>query len=294
MKSTITSIKPAKKIFTQKGKPVTKIQLRIQDTNKFSSQVKSKIDSPSEIYKRFNPHFFRKDESVTSLIDFAETANDIEMLTSIIELTSPKKPNLILMQMSSISVKKVLYTFTAVMLPLFAFFTFVNPVFSLSKPTPRYSIFSAKPLTVGGVSESLNSGDTRAAKLNAIFDIYNCSNFYGMGEVFVREADKNKIPYWLVTAVSFQESGCGNKTPTKDGNESYNAYGWGVWGDNVRTFNNWEEGIVVVSKYMNDMFYSKGTTDLCTIMKTYTPPSNGSWCNGVAYFRDIIVNYQSP
>jgi hypothetical protein len=32
---------------------------------------------------------------------------------------------------------------------------------------------------------------------------------------------------------------------------------------------------------------------LCIIMNTYTPPSNGSWCNGVKYFGDMIQNYET-
>lgn len=114
-----------------------------------------------------------------------------------------------------------------------------------------------------------------------------------MGEVFVHEADKNNIPYWLVAAVSFQESGCGKKTPETDGVESYNAWGWGVWGDNKHGFDNWARGIETVSKYFGDRFYSQGYTDTCEIMKVYTPPSNGSWCRGVNYFGDEIMNFSS-
>ncbi|HSX39128.1 MAG TPA: hypothetical protein VLI92_00875, partial [Candidatus Saccharimonadales bacterium] len=122
---------------------------------------------------------------------------------------------------------------------------------------------------------------------------YGCPNFEGLGANFVAEADKNKIPYWLIPAVSFQESDCGNITPKKDVLESYNAYGWGIWGENVRNFDNWDHGIATVSKYMSDRFYSQGITDLCEIMKTYTPPSKGSWCKGVETFKDIIENYQT-
>jgi hypothetical protein len=59
-------------------------------------------------------------------------------------------------------------------------------------------------------------------------------------------------------------------------------------------FDSWEHGVKVVSKYMADQFHSQGVTEPCEMMKTYTPPSNGSWCDGVNFFGDIISNYKSP
>lgn len=173
-----------------------------------------------------------------------------------------------------------------------------------TKYTPKYSIFSSRPLTSLGASTRLFGGDTRAATLDKVFEAYNCP-LAGYGQTFVEEADKNEIPYWLLAAISFQESGCGKVTPKiniSEGNEeeepemieTYNAWGWGVWGKYAKSFDNWEHGISAVSRYLGEQFYSKGVTDTCEIMKTYTPPSDGSWCRGVNYFGEIIQNYASP
>lgn len=157
----------------------------------------------------------------------------------------------------------------------------------------KYSIFSAKPLVLGYATSRLESEDGRSAMLDKVFEQYKCP-LAGMGKTFVQEADANDIPYWLVAAIAFQESSCGKNTPEKDGVESYNAWGWGVYGENIKMFDSWEHGIKVVSKYMNERFHQQGVTDPCDIMKIYTPPSNGSWCNGVNYFSDIISNYKTP
>ena len=169
----------------------------------------------------------------------------------------------------------------------------ITTVTTLPKvPSQKYPLFSSKPLVLGISTEKIFGKDSRAAILNEVFSDYGCP-LTGTGEAFVTEADRYNIPYWLVAAVSFQESSCGKKIPSVDGVKSYNAWGWGVWGDNVNSFSSWNDGIHVVSKYFGEKFYSKGTTDLCTIMKTYTPPSKGSWCEGVGYFRDVIVHYES-
>ena len=169
----------------------------------------------------------------------------------------------------------------------------VYPKTGIRDTAVKYSIFSSKPFVAGVSSANLTEGDARGAKIDEIFEMYNCP-IQGMGNVFVREADKNNIPYWLVAAVAFQESSCGKYTPKVEGTESSNLWGWGVWGEHIYMFEDIEEGIIVVSKYMNNTFYSKGITDPCSIMKTYTPPSDGSWCKGVKYFRDEIMDYTTP
>ena len=178
---------------------------------------------------------------------------------------------------------------------IFAFLTSVMTVPQKTKPqdTKRYSIYASKPLTIKTTTTSIYSKDSRAQKINEVYKIYNCP-MEGLGDVMVYEADKNNIPWWLVASVSFQESGCGKKTPKVGGMETYNAWGWAVYGGMAFSFDNWVRGIETVSKYFSDRFYSRGITDLCEIMKTYTPPSNGSWCEGVNHFGDMIQNYETP
>jgi hypothetical protein len=160
--------------------------------------------------------------------------------------------------------------------------------------SPKYSNFSAKPLVLGAIGERVESKDAKVERLDKVFEYFKCP-LSGYGDVFVEEAEKNNIPYWVTAAIAFQESSCAKNTPkTEDKQESFNAWGWAVYGEQVHAFDTWEQGIAVVSKYLNQRFYSKGVTDLCEIMGTYTPPSNGSWCNGVSYFRDMILEYESP
>lgn len=154
-------------------------------------------------------------------------------------------------------------------------------------------LFASKSPENPQTSYETQAVDARAVKIEAIFEKYKCP-MVGAGTYLVQKADEYQIPYWLVTSVAFQESGCGKKTPKVAGlEESYNAWGYGVWGGNVKTFDSWEAGISAVSKYFSVNFFSKGITDPCEIMKTYTPPSKGSWCEGVKYFGELIENFES-
>lgn len=180
--------------------------------------------------------------------------------------------------------------------PAFALATFLFIAFPI-KITPnisnKYSIYSATPLVLGAEDYRVYAKDARAQRINEVFREYKCP-IDNLGEVFVYEADKNNIPWWIVAAISFQESSCGKKTPEPDGVESFNAWGWAVYGSNVQMFDNWRHGIETVSEYMGRRFFSQGITEPCDIMKIYTPPSKGSWCEGVKHFGDIIQHYESP
>lgn len=160
-------------------------------------------------------------------------------------------------------------------------------------PAKSPSVFGANTLRLPESQFETVGSDSRVSRIEKVFDHFNCP-LAGTGAFIVAQADAYGIPYWLVPAVSFQESGCGKKTPNVAGlEESYNAWGYGVWGSNVKTFTGWEAGISAVAKYFGTNFFAKGITDPCAIMAVYTPPSNGSWCEGVNYFADLIQNFES-
>lgn len=163
--------------------------------------------------------------------------------------------------------------------------------FSDSAVSP--SVFGAKTLRLPESRFETVQVDSRTLKIEKVFEKFKCP-LAGKGEFIVQKADECGIPYWLVPAVAFQESGCGKNTLEPTGvTESYNAWGYGVWGRNIKTFDDWEAGISAVSKYFGTNFFSRGINDPCQIMEIYTPTSEGSWCEGVKYFADLIENYAS-
>lgn len=188
-------------------------------------------------------------------------------------------------------------------LPYFYFFLFIFGLYyfinlaTLNSPIQRvrvdkYNVFTANPLDIESTTTYLHGMDARAKKVDGVFKAYGCP-MIGTGEYIVEQADKNGIPYWLVASVAFQESLCGKYTPEKNGVESYNSWGWGVYGTNAKFFKSYEHGIKVVSEYFANRFYKKGIKETCDIMRIYTPPSNGSWCKGVNYFGEKIQNFGS-
>lgn len=157
----------------------------------------------------------------------------------------------------------------------------------------KHNIFSSKPLVLESVSSTISTQDARANKIDGVFNRYDCP-MTGYGQDFIDAADEYDIPWWIVASIGFHESTCGKKTPTNGGEETFNGWGWGVWGTNAYQFDSWEHGINTVTKYMATKFFDKGITNTCDIMKIYTPPSNGSWCKSVDYFGEKFQTYESP
>ncbi len=152
-----------------------------------------------------------------------------------------------------------------------------------------YSVFEAKPPVTITSEDSLSGEDTRAAVIDQYFAKHKCP-MAGTGEIMVAAADKYGFEYWWLPAIAWQESTCGKAMP----NNSYNAWGYGIYGTKVTRFTSWEEAVDTIARDLSKNFFAKGLIEPCDVMKRYTPPSNGSWCKGINYFKDEMLGYKSP
>lgn len=101
---------------------------------------------------------------------------------------------------------------------------------------------------------------------------------------FVEVADKYSLDYRLLPAISCLESACGVKMPY----QSYNAWGWGVYGNNVIRFKDFDEGIEKVGKGIYEGYVLKGASTVEKIAPIYNPPTHQSWLGKVKFFMAEI------
>lgn len=107
--------------------------------------------------------------------------------------------------------------------------------------------------------------DTRAKALQAYLVATN-SPLADSAETFVKSADKYDIDWKLVAAISGLESGYGQHIPYN----SYNAWGWGVYGTNVHYFASWDDGIETISQSIRERYMDqRGATNVYEIGATY-------------------------
>lgn len=128
--------------------------------------------------------------------------------------------------------------------------------------------------------------DGRAAKLRRYLRSIN-SPLFDYADLLVEEADKYGYDYRLLVAIALQESTACRFIPEN----SYNCWGWGIYGDMVTRFSTYDEAIRTVSDGIKQNYLDKGLITTEQIMKKYTPGSNGSWAWAVRFFFQRLESY---
>lgn len=144
--------------------------------------------------------------------------------------------------------------------------------------------FSSAPFKIDSIATEAKVSDARVANLKAFFRKHN-SPLYDYAEVIVRESDKNGFDYRLLPAIAMQESTLCRSIPAN----SYNCWGWGVYGDQVIRFSSYDEAIRTVAEGIKADYLDKGLITATKIMERYTPSSpNGSWARSVNHFLRLL------
>lgn len=127
--------------------------------------------------------------------------------------------------------------------------------------------------------------DPRVKILGEFLEKYD-SPLASFANVFVETADKYNIDWKLVAAISGVESTFGQQIPYN----SYNGWGWGIYGDNIIRFTSWNNGIEVVSQGLRENYINKwGAKDVYEIGRLYA--ASKTWASRVTYFMDSINKF---
>ena len=88
----------------------------------------------------------------------------------------------------------------------------------------------------------------------------------------------------LVPAIAGVESTFGKRIPG-----GYNAYGWGVYGDNAIYFKSWKDGIYTLNKGLKENYINKGLTNPYAMNRVYA--ASPRWGGNVSYFIADIERF---
>lgn len=125
--------------------------------------------------------------------------------------------------------------------------------------------------------------DKRVALLKAFFRRHE-SPLYDHAEYVVKVSDQYGLDFRLLPAISMQESGACKVIPIN----SYNCWGWGIYGTTVTRFSSYPEALETVARGLKLYYIDKGLTTTEEIMSKYNPSSNGSWAFGVNTFIKVL------
>ena len=110
---------------------------------------------------------------------------------------------------------------------------------------------------------------------------------------FVEAADKYELDWKLVAAIAGVESTFGKHTPGNElfGNESYNAWGWGVYGDQALGLGSWKNGIYTVSRGLKEKYVDRGLKTPLEMNRIYA--SSQTWGERVNFFMNKIAEFEA-
>ncbi len=151
--------------------------------------------------------------------------------------------------------------------------------------TPSHAVaFAALPsLENEMIKDQINQEDARTEIVRQFFEQYK-SPLEPYSSSVVETADAYGLDFRLIPAIAMQESNLCKKAPV----DSYNCWGFGIYGQKVTKFSDYEEGIVAVSKTLSLKYKADGLHTPQEIMRRYTPRSNGSWADSVEYFMSEL------
>ena len=163
------------------------------------------------------------------------------------------------------------------------FLTLSSPVVAPISPIAyKPLVLGANSLSTPSLSTFISLGDARAQILENYLTRYN-SPLKQFSRYLVATADKYSLDFRLLVAIAQQESNLCKRIPP----DSYNCWGFGIYGDKVTRFDSYEQAIEIVSKTLKEKYVDKGLNTPEEIMAKYTPPSveiGGPWARGVNQF----------
>lgn len=166
------------------------------------------------------------------------------------------------------------------------FLIYISRLQTTQFASQNFKLYAALPQNIPIQTQNISLADARAKIIENFFKKYS-SPLQAFSKNFVAVSDNYNLDWRLLPAISMQESNGGRKV-LKD---SYNPFGYGIYGSLVVRFNSWEEAIEKVGKALKADYLDAGLKNPQQIMTKYTPPAlakGGTWAKGVSSFMEEL------
>jgi hypothetical protein len=144
--------------------------------------------------------------------------------------------------------------------------------------------YAALPTTQNVLGATIiESNGAKAEKIRQYLARYN-SPLEPYAVDIVTAAEEYGLDHRLIPAIAMKESTLCKRIPVN----SYNCWGFGIYGSKVTRFSDYREGIYTVTKALATRYKDKGLVTPEQIMTMYTPSSNGAWAAGVNHVMNQL------
>lgn len=156
----------------------------------------------------------------------------------------------------------------------------INPSGQVLAASTQSTLFSDLPDL--HITSSFTGSDSRPILIANYLARYD-SVLEPYAKEIVTVSDKYDLDYRLLVAIAQQESNLCKKIPEN----SFNCWGFGIYGDKVTRFDNYSQAFEIIAKTLKKNYIDQGLDTPEKIMVKYTPPSielGGPWARGVSQF----------
>jgi len=143
-------------------------------------------------------------------------------------------------------------------------------------------IYASAEISLPEFRPSLTTADARVTIIENYLARFD-SPLMPYARHLIETSDKYSLDYRLLVAIARQESGLCKVMPEN----SFNCWGYGIYGDQVLRFKNYPEAINSVAQGLKKNYIDHGLNTPQEIMSKYTPPSveiGGPWAISVSKF----------
>jgi hypothetical protein len=171
--------------------------------------------------------------------------------------------------------------------PLFLFsllFSFLTLSYALTQPTyiSAHNVsFAALPTNQGLMEQSVESKDARVEMVQRFLADSPLEQY---ADFIVETADKYDFDYRYIPAIAMQESNRCKRIPAN----SYNCWGFGIYGGKVTRFTDYKHGIEIVTKALAIRYKGHGLETPEEIMSMYNPSNHNGWAANVTQFMATL------
>lgn len=141
--------------------------------------------------------------------------------------------------------------------------------------------YAALPPADDEFSAVIGEDDSRVELVRQFLERYN-SPLEPYAPDLIAASERYNLDFRLLPAIAMQEStACKRIIP-----DSYNCWGWGIYGDKVTKFNNYPEAIETISKGLNTRYSSRGLITPQQVGQMYNPSNTNNWAENVTIFMN--------
>jgi hypothetical protein len=143
--------------------------------------------------------------------------------------------------------------------------------------------YAALPPTENIIENTIVEEDSKTEIIRQYMAKYN-SPLEPYAPDIIAASNRYDLDYRLLTAIAMQESTlC--KRIIKD---SFNCWGWGIYGGKVTKFSNYPEAIETISKALATKYRDRGLITPFEIAKLYNPSNTNNWAENVSNFMNLM------